>query len=217
MTAVLLMGWGLGLMAQMPVVVAYDSLADVAQRGQILAACPPNVELPHGFELAAARAVSHYPELAATHLLFRFERNTTAHSSRPRIASLFRSRAKRRYIIAISIHMPAYYTPGMLKNMPYNAQIGVLGHEIAHTVQYLSQSWPQLIRTGLRYQTSPAYVLLTEHKTDSIAIHHNLGHQLHAWASLARPLLAQAGRAQNYLSPAEIQAVMQILPQYSGH
>jgi hypothetical protein len=174
----------------------------------------PSVTLPVGFELPALRALSHYPELQGLDIRFRFERNKTAHTSRPRLWGILRRPAKRCYLIVISIRVPEFFTPGMLRHLPYNAQIGVLGHELGHTRQYLALRLGALLREGIRYQTRADHVLATEHRTDSIAIQHHLGHQLLAWSTLVRPLLKEACRDQNYLSPAEIKAYMQQLPAY---
>jgi hypothetical protein len=149
----------------------------------------PMVELPLGFELPALRALSHYPELQGLRIVFRYERNKTAHSSRPRIWSVGRRPHRRCYLIAISTDVPDFFEPGMLKNLPYNAQIGVLGHELAHTCQYLGMRTGALLREGIRYQTRAAHVQTVEHHTDSIAIRHHLGYQLRTWSGQVRPLL----------------------------
>jgi hypothetical protein len=176
----------------------------------------PRAVLPEGFELPALRALSHYPELQGVDIRFRFERNKTAHTSRPRLWGVLRRPAKRCYLIAISTRVPEFFTPGMLRNLPYNAQIGVLGHELAHTRQYLDLRLGALLREGIRYQTRAGHVQATEHLTDSIAIQHHLGYQLLAWSTHVRHLLREAGRDQNYLSPAEISAYLRRLPAYTS-
>lgn len=213
----MLMGLALGscacAQAPPPPVPAYIQARDSLCLDSLRRAWP-SVTLPAGFELAALRALSHYPELQGLDIRFRFERNKTAHTSRPRLWGILRRPTQRCYLIAISTRVPEFFTAGMLRHLPYNAQIGVLGHELGHTRQYIDLRLGALLREGIRYQTRADHVLATEHRTDSIAIAHNLGHQLLTWSTLVRPLLKEAGRDQNYLSPAEIEAYMRQLPAY---
>jgi hypothetical protein len=210
------MGWMQVAAAQSPPPVpAYLPAADSLLLDSLRAAWP-SVQLPLGFELPALRALSHYPEFQGIDICFRFERNKTAHTSRPRLWGIWRRPARRCYLIAISTDVPDFFEPGMLRNLPYNAQIGVLGHELGHTCQYLDMRFGALVREGVRYQTRAAHVVHVEHLTDSIAIRHHLGYQLRTWSARVRPLLQQADRAQNYLSPEEISAYIQLLPGYQG-
>jgi hypothetical protein len=81
-----------------------------------------------------------------------------------------------------------------------------LGHELAHVVYYLQLGLGGMLVEGSRYGTSLRYVIQAEHATDQCAIDHHLGWQLLAWQRIARPLLEQAGRGQNYMLPSEIEA-----------
>ena len=164
--------------------------------------------LPASVELQTLRALSHYPELQDIQIEFVLCRQKTAHSSQPKISILLRSAKERHYQIKISTEVPDFFRDGMQSSLPYNAQIGVLGHELGHTVQYLRRRFFGLLCEGIRYGTSKKYVIATEHHTDEIAIDHGLGWQLLAWAKIARPMLEQAGRGQNYMLPEEIEGRM---------
>ena len=164
--------------------------------------------IPAEIELQALRALSHYPELTATKIRFKWYKSKTAHSSRPDFRTILRKRTKRTYVICISTEVPDFYFPGMQAQLPYNAQVGVLGHELGHTAKYLQTRFWGLLATGVRYSLSGKFVIATEHETDQTTIAHGLGWQLLAWSKIAHPLLEQAGRGQNYLLPAEIEAVL---------
>ena len=200
-------GAGKQLVAQLPdTCIAYSLADDSLILDSLRASFGHNKKIPPIVELQALRALSHYPELRYVNMDFVFCRQKTAHSSQPKISSLLRRASRRTYLIRISLHVPAFYLPGSQLKLPYNAQIGVLGHELAHAVQYLRRGLGGLLADGLRYGSSAKYVVCTEHLTDQIAIDHHLGWQLLAWAQIARPLLEQAGRGQNYMRPAEIEA-----------
>ena len=92
-----------------------------------------------------------------------------------------------------------------MTNFPYNAQIGVFGHELAHTVSYLDKNALQLSWVGLKYTFSADYRQQFEQATDRRTIHHHLGYQLLAWSTLIHPKLELEGRGMNYLTPENIQ------------
>lgn len=167
-----------------------------------------NKTIPKEIELQALRALSHYPELKAIKVRFKWYKNKTAHSSRPNFGTILRRKSKRTYVISVSTEVPNFYLLGMQKNLPYNAQVGVLGHELGHTIQYLEMRFFGLLGMGIKYSLSKKAVIKTEHATDHLTIAHGLGWQLLAWAQIAHPLLVQAGRGQNYLHPEEIEEVI---------
>lgn len=184
----------------------YDRADDSLQLADLRAEFGRHKTIPAEIELQALRALSHYPELRDVQVEFVFCKQKTAHSSQPKISSMFRAAKHRRYQIRVSTVVPDFYTAGMQSQLPYNAQIGVLGHELAHTTQYLQRGFLGLLGDGMRYGCSGNYVVRTEHHTDQVAIDHGLGWQLLAWSRIARPLLEQAGRGQNYMLPSEIEA-----------
>lgn len=191
-----------------PVVNAYDSTADLLILDSLRDRFGQNKILPEGYEAPALRALSHYPELAEVPVEFSFRKNPVSHSSRPHNGSLFCGKKRRRYLIIISTEVSELLEPGRLPYLSYNAQIGVLGHELAHTVDYLERGLGNLMGLGIRYSTSKKVTQRWERFTDSTAIHHNLGPQLMTWSKEVHHILESAGRGQNYLTPSEIRAVM---------
>jgi hypothetical protein len=203
----LYMIWGMQAQSQLPPArQEYDRRADSLILDSLRAAYGQHKLIPSSIELQALRALSHYPELHDVHVAFIFCKQKTAHSSQPKISSMLRAAGHRRYLVRVSIEVPDFMATGMQANLPYNAQIGVLGHELGHTVQYLARGFGGLLMDGLRYGTSSKFVIRTEHHTDQLTIDHHLGWQLLAWQRIARPLLERAGRGQNYMRPEEIEA-----------
>jgi hypothetical protein len=190
-------------------VMAYDSAADVLVLDSLRARYGKHKVLPAGYEAAALRALSHYPELAEIPVEFVWRKNPVSHSSRPHNGSLFLGKKRRRYLIIISTEVSDLLEPGRLPYLSYNAQIGVLGHELAHTVDYLERGLGNLIGLGIRYSTSKKVTERWERFTDSTAISHNLGYQLKAWSGEVHHILEAAGRGRNYLTVEEIEGVME--------
>lgn len=204
-----LLGWlfmGLQANAQAPARMHYDRAHDSLIIDSLRMAYGQHKRIPPSIELQALRALSHYPELREVAVEFVFCRQKTAHSSQPIISTLLHGARRRSYQVRISIAVPDFYEAGMQARLPYDAQIGVLGHELAHTLHYLQLGLVGLLVDGMRYGCSKRFVVRTEHQTDQAAIDHGLGWQLLAWQRIARPLLEQAGRGQNYMRPEEIEA-----------
>ena len=110
----------------------YDSL--LAEYGK-------NKELPEGYELQALLALSHYPELRDIKIKFVLNDVDIAISSRPHWTGVFKGAKKRTYLVVIDTEREGPRPSLILKNQPFNAQVGILGHELAHTVYYLNRSF----------------------------------------------------------------------------
>ncbi len=138
-----------------------------------------NKELLPGFEAQCLIALSAYPELQNAHIYFcRKDIRTTGKTSIT-AASLFRSKKKRCYIVYVSTNLHNQCIS--LEEAPFNAQTGVISHELAHIADFQRQSLAGLISWGARYLSSKSNRAKTERKTDSIAILHGMGWQLYDW------------------------------------
>ena len=102
-------------------------------------------KIPEDIKAQVLTALSFYPELKDTKLSIRFRKRTTPLTSRPRIFSIFRKKKNRAYVITISTKSKTRLAPILFKNLPYNAQIGVLGHELGHIAYYKSKNSLSLI------------------------------------------------------------------------
>ena len=68
-----------------------------------------------------------------------------------------------------------------MHNMPFNAQVGVLGHELAHTVDFTNRNVFGMINV-IFGNLSTKYMDHFEFETDRRAVHYGLGYQLLAWS-----------------------------------
>ena len=183
--------------------------------------------LPEGFELQALIALSHYPELKTIKIRFIVDDVSIPLSSRPYWASLHRSGKKRTYLVVIDSHLSGNRDVLLLKNQPFNAQIGILGHELAHAVYYLERSLLGIIGDGL-CQLSSCRIEF-ERDTDRRLITYGLGWQRLDHASFVRRRFAQELSLQDgttesqpqqsitksaYMDPAQLQAIMVMNPTY---
>nr|WP_299000316.1 hypothetical protein [uncultured Allomuricauda sp.] len=145
-------------------------------------------KFPKEIETQVLTALSFYPQLLDTRIKFRFKKRKTPLTSRPRIMHVFLPKKWRTYVITISSETTESFAPILFSQLPYNAQIGVLGHEIAHILDYRAQTSFQLIGLGFKLG-KPSFVDRFEFETDKRAVTQGLGYQLLDWSSFVRKAL----------------------------
>ena len=126
-------------------------------------------------ELHALVALSYYPELDSTTIEFKSRKMRRLGNARPKMDFLFRKPVNRHYVIIINKN--ARNALGFaFSDIPFNAQIGFFGHELAHITDYTEKNNLKLIFFGVKYLFMQKNI---ERYTDKITIEHNLGRQLY--------------------------------------
>ena len=127
------------------------------------------------YELHALITLSYYPELDSTTIEFKSRKMKRLGNARPKMDFLFRKPVNRHYVIIINKN--AKNALGFaFSDIPFNAQIGFFGHELAHITDYTEKNNLRLIFFGFKYLFMQKNI---ERYTDKITIEHNLGLQLH--------------------------------------
>jgi hypothetical protein len=142
-------------------------------------------QYPPQFEKQILLALSFYPELKNTPILFRTRIRHTGLNTRATWPGVFESSRKRHFVITISDSSEAMLMPFMFKNLSFNAQVGVMGHELAHVSDFLSMTTRQIIMHAIK-NVSSKYIDRFEYNTDAICVAHGLGYQLLEWSSYIR-------------------------------
>jgi hypothetical protein len=142
-------------------------------------------QYPQQFEKQILLALSFYPELKNTPIKFRIRKKHTALSTRATWAGVFESPRNRHFVITISDSSEAMLMPFMFKNVSFNAQVGVMGHELAHVADFLKKSSGQIIIHAIK-NISAKYIDRFEYNTDASCVDHGLGYQLLEWSYLIR-------------------------------
>ncbi len=133
-------------------------------------------------------ALKYYPELKNVKIIFRFANRKTPLTSRPQILSLLKRKSNRAYVITISKKTDILFSPIQFSALPFNAQVGVLGHELAHIADYASKSKWQLFKLGMKMRNAE-FTNTFEFNTDYTCIQHGLGYQLLSWSVFVRDAL----------------------------
>ncbi|MCH7816664.1 MAG: hypothetical protein IIC60_08870 [Proteobacteria bacterium] len=179
-----------------------------------------NKSLPPGYELQALIALSHYPELIEVKIRFIVDDVAIPLSSRPHWTSMLRSAHDRTYQVIIDSELEGRRDVLLVKNQPFNAQIGIIGHELAHTVYYLKRSFFGIIGDAICQLGSCR--INFERDTDRRLIEYGLGWQRYDHALFVRRRFASnpeaaattEGGGGAYMSPSEL---MKLIENHSAY
>ncbi|MDR1153619.1 MAG: hypothetical protein LBL04_02820 [Bacteroidales bacterium] len=146
------------------------------------ASCPRHEIAIDNDTLAAAFriAMTYYPELCGRKIQVQYGCIKTSMAAQPRMGSVFRKRDKRTYRVLINRNLQKAQAR-LVYAAPFDARVGVMGHELAHILDYSSKSGWQMVWTGIRY-LGKKYRRTMERQTDSVAITRGFGWQLYHYA-----------------------------------
>lgn len=177
-------------------------------------------KLPKGFEEQALKALAQFPELKNVPIRFRIKKSFATLKTRPDFPSMFMPRGYRRYIIIISNRTAVTLAPILLAHLPYEAQIGIIGHELSHVSDFSNRTSWQCFKIAINHFAS-RYMDNLEFNTDLICIQHGLGKQLETWSSYIRNTMHTNywrgadyvykgdGKYERYMNPATIEKYME--------
>ena len=178
-----------------------------------------NKVYPEEFEKQILIALSFYPELKDHRVDFQLRKGYAPLSSRPTYGGLFRSSKKRKYKVFISTGRKDKWDSIILKSAPFDAGVGVLGHELSHVLNFSRMSGLSLTGLGISH-VSTKYMNRFEFLTDSLCIEQGMGNYLLAMSIYARKafgapdpeqLLVKGEKGnyeERYMSPATIRRYM---------
>ena len=157
------------------------------------------------YELQTLIALSYFPELKNTKISFRRREFRTTMAARPKGIEVFRAKGKRHYIIYINDYPSSKVSPD---SVSFNAQIGVIGHELAHLVDYEQTSSLKMLVVGFSY-LNKKFRTKFERATDLRTINHGLLWQCYDFAlyvhnSSIAPTEYINYKKKFYMSPEEI-------------
>ncbi len=163
-------------------------------------------------------AIGYYPELRHVNIKVRYGNIKTTMQCRPRWDFLFHKKINRSYVMYIGNKIKN--GNGILySNLPLNAQIGVIGHELAHIIDYQRMNNVQLCGFGFDYLTEKKKREI-ENRIDLIAIHRGLGYQI---KDFSKYVFEESGASFEYLrykmkfyfEPNQIREILKTSPVYS--
>jgi hypothetical protein len=129
------------------------------------------------YESQFLQALAHFPELRHIHIHVRAANIATTMTSRPHLRAFVSSRKNREYLITVDTLEEKHQ--GLFFRLSDSARIGLIGHELAHILDYHHHHLPGVAGKGLEYLFHRRNL---EHRADRIAIHHGLKSFLQQYA-----------------------------------
>lgn len=166
-----------------------------------------NKVMPEKYMLQILIALSYFPELKETHITFKEAKISTTLNARPKITSvLFNKRKNRKYIVRINNSSKDSIVT--IDEVPFNATIGLFGHEFSHFADYMNRGTIGIIKRAYSY-TKASLKERFEKEIDLHTINRGLGWQLYDWAyyvlySSDASEKYKKFKERIYLEPAEI-------------
>jgi hypothetical protein len=137
-----------------------------------------NKQLLKEYRLASLIALSYFPELTDDHIKFKFSSiNSTARTT-VTFLSLFR-KINKQFIIYINDDIQK--TGILLCQAPFDAQVAVIAHELAHVVDFKNRNFSGMAHWGGNYLFEKDIAKI-ERDADKMVIERGLGWQLYNWA-----------------------------------
>ncbi len=162
------------------------------------------------FELPILIALSYFPELRNTKIVFKKSRIKTTMNTQPGIFSLlFNKRHNRKYIIRINTSKKDSIVN--LYKTPFNAQIGIIGHELSHCIDYSGRNFWGIMQRLFDYGSKKRKAKF-EREIDKMTIKRGLRWQLYDWSdyvlhkSEAKHKYKKF-KSETYMKPEEIKAL----------
>jgi hypothetical protein len=166
-----------------------------------------NKFLINDFELQSLIALSYLPELKDIEIQFVRANIKTTMETRPTSNTALRNH-HRCYTVFVDNNTEGQGI--LLEDVPFNAQIGILGHEFCHIVDYEKRKAGNIIGLGISYLNEDGKTKL-EKQTDMLTIWKGLGWQLYDWSDFVLNKSKasddyKAFKRRVYLQPNEIEA-----------
>jgi hypothetical protein len=145
-------------------------------------------EIPEQFEEVVLQALSHFPELKEVAISFRSSSgHPLPYGTDPVFSGIFRSGHKRKYVVTLLDEADLPERPALFKNLPHEAQRGVIGHELGHVIQQMRKSGLSILKKRLKHGGIASRREM-EREADLIAIQHGLGFDLYVHATFIRKI-----------------------------
>jgi len=136
-----------------------------------------NKVIPKNIEKEAITALSHYPELNDTEIIFQFKDTIkkSTMQAQPKFSSFLKSKNNRSYIILISRNIQIDQKEFTINDIPSDVIVGWLGHELGHVMDYRDRSAVGMLIFGAKYLFSSHHIKEVERAADTFAIQHGMG------------------------------------------
>ncbi len=137
-----------------------------------------NKIIPEELLEPVTEALSYFPELEKIHISFEFRDKIggSIMQAQPKFLSLFvDQKEKRKYRIKITRNLFLDDEVVPIEDVPYDALLGWIGHELGHIMDYLDRSSSNMMKFGMKYMMSNRSLTEAELTADGYAIGCGMG------------------------------------------
>ncbi|MEM7106302.1 MAG: hypothetical protein AAF502_24445 [Bacteroidota bacterium] len=201
--------------------IEYDSSYYAMRFDSLNALYGNNKILLPGFELQSLIALSYFPDLKEADIRFTYEPALVPMASRPGFFAMFKNKSNWIYNIIISSESTEGMEPILMKYLSFNGQVGILAHELGHTVHYQNFNMLQMLKFGVLYLIDTEFRAKHERDTDALAVYRGAGGPLYDYAYFVRydpSVVSKMGQNDYmdkfYMNDVEISELMQSLSMY---
>lgn len=173
--------------------------------------------IPEHMEAAFYAAIAYYPMLREVPIRVKQRNIKTTMQCRPRWDFVFRKKENRHYKILVNNRVEN--NEGVLyEHLPFNAQVGVFGHELAHVIDFANRTNMQIIRFGMDYLNDEKRKNI-EQAIDQLAIEKGLGYQIKDFSTYVFEESDASDaylmyKLKYYFRPLQIRKIMADIPEY---
>ncbi|MCH7403148.1 hypothetical protein ACFOUP_04430 [Belliella kenyensis] len=183
-----------------------------------------NKTIPWEIKDAVVEALAYFPELAGVRIDFEFRDRIrgAVMQAQPRVLTLLvTGKETREYRIKITRELDLGDTLLAIKDVPHDALVGWIGHELGHIMDYKERSTTNMMYFGMRYIMSNKRLTEAEIAADTYAISCGMGHQI---MTVKNFILNQEGFSEEYrskirdlyMSPSQILSLQEELENSDG-
>ena len=140
-----------------------------------------NKTIPLEIYSPVKKALEFFPELKEVNISFELKDKISGSvmQAQPKVFSLFvDAKEKRKYIIKITRELDFGNQIVPIENIPTEALVGWIGHELGHIMDYLNRSSVNMMHFGAKYLLSKQKVIEAELTADGYAVGCGMGHQI---------------------------------------
>lgn len=142
--------------------------------------------IPEVHKKSILLALSYYPELKDIRINFKIKKKKSPLMARPGfLGTVFLQPYKRTYFVIISSETEKFLKHIQFDTLPFNAKVGVVGHELSHISDFTQRGFWGIIRIAFGTLSSK-WLDKFEFNTDKKTIDHGLGYQLLSWSNAVR-------------------------------
>jgi len=174
-------------------------------------------DLPENYEDEITYALSKYPELEDVNIKFVEEKIATTMACRPNFNFIYKKKKNREYVITINNEI-SESSGFVLSDLSKDAQIGVIGHELAHIVDYEERNAIQILAIGIEHLVKRSQL---EKYVDLIAINHGFGKGIANFTETIvhnkkTPMNYKKNKLNNYYSYSEVRDFSEFIDENGG-